>query len=108
MSAQVAQQKLHNREYIKHQRYLSLPPGIYQIYTPASVFDVWVKQDLKLYIPFLALLDLTNAPVALGLVLLVNLVDLVALLVPLTVLPGSSRLRSSVAAVVIVHTCTWT
>ena len=36
-----------NREYIKHQRDLSLPPGIYQIYTPAGVFDVWLKQDIN-------------------------------------------------------------
>ena len=36
----------HNREYIKHQRDLSLPPGIYQIYTPAGIFDVWLKQDI--------------------------------------------------------------
>ena len=42
---------------------------------------------------------LTDALVNLGTVLLINLVDLVALLVPLTVLPGSSRLRSSVAVV---------
>ena len=47
---------------------------------------------------------LTDALVALGTVLLVNLVDLVDLLVPLTVIPGSSRLRSSVAAVEILYT----
>ena len=34
--------------YIKHYRNLSLPPGIYQIYTPAGVFDVWLKQDINI------------------------------------------------------------
>ena len=37
-----------NREYIKHQRDLSLPLGIYQIYTPTGVFDVWLKQDINI------------------------------------------------------------
>ena len=51
----------------------------------------------SLYIDYCTLY--IDSLVDLGTVLLVNLVDLVALLVPLTALPGSSRLRSSVAAV---------
>ena len=40
-----------NRE---HQRdlHVSLPLGIYQIYIPAGIFDVWLKQDInRIHIP---------------------------------------------------------
>ena len=37
-----------NRVYIKDQRDLSLPPGIYQIYTPVGIFDVRLKQNINL------------------------------------------------------------
>ena len=39
----------YNREYIKHQSDLSLLLGIYQIYTPAGIFDVRLKQDINIY-----------------------------------------------------------
>ena len=85
------------------------PTCIYFTLCTIALADTIIQQLMKarphamscilFSIPFL-----TDALVDLGTVLLVNLVDLADLLVPHTVLPGSSRLRSSVAAVEIVYT----
>ena len=69
-----------------------------------KIFLINLRNIVYMKVCVFTVLFLTDALVDLGTVLSINLVDLAGLLVPLTVLPGSSRLRSSVAAVEIVYT----